>query len=69
MSSKRNSIEASVLRAALPEERGDVELWAFKRNRQQQDMAAAAEGKVTQRQLSWFAGGKARDLKVIGSPY
>lgn len=69
MSSSRPPIEANVLRAALPKERGDVELWAFKRERQQQDMAAAAEGKVIQRQLSWFAGGKARDLKVIGSPY
>lgn len=66
---KRNSIEANFLRATLPKERGDDELWVFKRERQQRDIAAAAEGKVTQRQLSWFAGGKARNLKIIGSPY
>lgn len=48
---------------------GDADLWAFKRQRQQRDIAAAADGKVTQAQLSWFSGGKARGLKLIGSPY
>ena len=48
---------------------GDAELWAFKRRRQQQDFLAVSEGKVTQGQLSWFAGGKARKLRLIDSPY
>jgi len=48
---------------------GDANLWAFKRQRQRADMAGAAEGRVTQDQLNWFSGGKARRLKVIGSPY
>lgn len=59
---------ASLLRAAR-DGSGDAELWAFKRRRQQGDMAAAAQGKVTQDQLNWFSGGKARDLRLIGSPY
>ena len=48
---------------------GDADLWAFKRQRQAADMAAAREGQLTQDQLSWFSGGKARALKIIGSPY
>lgn len=62
---------ASLLRSSHQEhqEAGDSDLWAFKRQRQQHDLSAAAQGKVTQNQLSWFSGGKARDLKLIGSPY
>ncbi|WP_422016027.1 hypothetical protein [Roseateles sp.] len=48
---------------------GDADLWAFKRRKQSSDMLAAARGQVSHDQLSWFAGGKARDLKLIGSPY
>jgi ParD-like antitoxin of type II bacterial toxin-antitoxin system len=59
---------ASLLRASH-QGAGDADLWAFKRQNQLRDMASAAQGKVTQQQLSWFAGGKARGLKVIGSPY
>ncbi len=59
---------ASLLRTSR-QGAGDADLWAFKRERQQHDMAAAAEGEVTQDQLSWFSGGKARGLKLIGSPY
>lgn len=59
---------ASLLRAS-GQRAGDADLWTFKRQRQQQDIAAAADGKVTQAQLSWFSGGKARGLKLIGSPY
>lgn len=62
---------ASLLRSSHQEHKdaGDGDLWAFKRQRQQRDMSAVSEGKVTQNQLSWFSGGKARDLKLIGSPY
>lgn len=59
---------ASLLRSA-GQGPGDANLWSFKRQKQQGDMTAAAKGKVTQDQLSWFSGGKARDLKLIGSPY
>ncbi|WP_234193018.1 MULTISPECIES: ParD-like family protein [Pseudacidovorax] len=48
---------------------GDANLWAFKRQRQQQDIVAATDGRVTQAQLSWFSGGKAQSLKLIDSPY
>lgn len=48
---------------------GDADLWAFKRERQRADMAGAEQGRVTQDQLNWFAGGKARRLKLIDSPY
>lgn len=62
---------ASLLRSSHQEHQdaGDGDLWTFKRQRQRHDLSAAAEGKVTQNQLSWFSGGKARDLKLIGSPY
>jgi len=59
---------ASLLKNA-PTGAGDEELWKFKRQRQETDMKALGEGRVTQDQLSWFSGGKARRLKVIGSPY
>lgn len=59
---------ASLLRSS-GQGTGDASLWAFKRQKQQHDIAAAAGGKVTQAQLSWFSGGKARGLKLIDSPY
>ncbi|WP_295539570.1 hypothetical protein, partial [uncultured Pseudacidovorax sp.] len=61
--------QAATLLRTSGERAGDIDLWTFKRQRQQQDVSAAAAGKVTQAQLSWFSGGKARDLKLIGSPY
>lgn len=48
---------------------GDASLWAFKRQRQQADLENARSGRVTQDQLSWFSGGKARNLKLVNSPY
>lgn len=59
---------AALLRASR-QDTGDADLWTFKRQKQRRDMAAGAEGKVTQDQLNWFSGGKARRLKLIGSPY
>lgn len=43
--------------------------WEFKRQRQREDMAAAARGDVTQDDLNWFSDGKARNLRLIDSPY
>jgi hypothetical protein len=61
---------ASLLRVRSDEgHRGDAELWHFKRQRQKADMDSAREGRATQDQLSWFSGGKARHLKIIGAPY
>lgn len=51
------------------EQQGDAKLWAFKRQRQKADLENARTGRVTQDQLSWFSGGKARHLKLINSPY
>ena len=59
---------ASLLRTSRPDA-GDLDLWAFKRERQHRDLRAAASGQLTQEQLSWFSGGKARRLKLIDSPY
>lgn len=50
-------------------EPGDATLWAFKRQRQRADLENARSGRVTQDRLSWFSGGKARNLKLIDSPY
>lgn len=52
-----------------PAEPGDAKLWAFKRQRQQADLATAQAGGLTQDQLSWFSGGKARVVKLVNSPY
>ena len=52
-----------------PRDRGDADLWRFKRARQAQDLQAVRDGRVTQRQLTWFAGGKAKLLRLINSPY
>lgn len=50
-------------------EAGDAKLWAFKRQKQRADLANAGSGLVTQDQLSWFPGAKARKLKLTDSPY
>ena len=59
---------ASLLRTSR-QDAEDLDLWAFKRERQRRDMSAAASGRFTQEQFSWFSGGKARRLKLIDSPY
>lgn len=48
---------------------GDADLWKFKRQRQKADMASAQAGRLSQDKLNWFSGGKARRLKIVGSPY
>jgi hypothetical protein len=48
---------------------GDANLWEFKRARQRADFEQAAAGLLSQDQLSWFPGDKARDLKLPDSPY
>ncbi len=58
---------ASLLKSQA--EAGDAKLWAFKRERQRADLAHARSGRITQDQLGWFSGGKARKLKLINSPY
>jgi hypothetical protein len=50
-------------------EHGDANLWAFKRQRQEADLENVRSGRFTQDQLSWFSGGKARNLKLVDSPY
>ena len=61
---------AALLKASSADRRvGDADLWAFKRARQQADMDSGQAGRLTQDQLSWFSGGKTRNLKVIGLPY
>lgn len=48
---------------------GDANLWEFKRQRQRADFEQARAGRVSQEQLSWFPGDKARRLKLPDSPY
>lgn len=60
---------ASLLRGTPSRAADGGALWAFKRARQAADMTAASEGRVTQDDLSWFAGGRAKQTKVHGSPY
>jgi len=50
-------------------EAGDAALWAFKRSRQALDLENVRSGRLSGDQLSWFAGGKARNLRLIDSPY
>jgi len=61
--------QVALLLKSQTEEQGDAGLWAFKRKRQQADLENARSGRVTQDQLSWFSDGKARNLKLINSPY
>ncbi|MGJ7498252.1 TA system antitoxin ParD family protein [Variovorax sp. RT4R15] len=61
--------QVALLLKSQTEEQGDARLWAFKRQRQQGDLENARSGRATQDHLSWFSGGKARNLKLINSPY
>ncbi len=61
--------QAAHLLKSQMDEHADARLWTFKRQRQQADLENARSGRVTQDQLSWFSGGKARKLKLINSPY
>lgn len=47
---------------------GDSDLWKFKRQRQKADLASVRAGRLSQDQLSWFSGGKARRLKIFDWP-
>ncbi|HSI50977.1 MAG TPA: hypothetical protein VLA61_22155 [Ideonella sp.] len=63
---------AALLRNADAQEDGtasDAALWAFKRAQQARDLAQVQSGRLAGDQLSWFAGGKAKDLRLIDSPY
>jgi hypothetical protein len=42
---------------------------AFKQQRQKDDLEAMRAGRVSQEQLGWFFGGKAKRLTIAGSPY
>ncbi|MEO3693402.1 TA system antitoxin ParD family protein [Roseateles paludis] len=48
---------------------GDAALWAHKRAQQQADMKNARAGRVSQKQLSWFSGNKAKRVKLRDTPY
>ena len=48
---------------------GDAALWAHKRAQQQADMKNARAGRVSQEQLSWFSGNKAKRVKLSDTPY
>ncbi|MCU0814846.1 MAG: ParD-like family protein [Burkholderiaceae bacterium] len=48
---------------------GEMDPLAFKQQRQKDDLEAMRAGRVSQEQLGWFFGGKAKRLKIAGSPY
>ncbi|WP_047193716.1 TA system antitoxin ParD family protein [Caldimonas brevitalea] len=47
----------------------EQELWSFKRAQQSQDLEAVTARRASNDQMSWFAGGKAKAAKLVGSPY
>jgi transcriptional regulator with XRE-family HTH domain len=51
--------------AVLPER----ELWAHKRERQARDLHNVHTGKLSNDDMSWFAGGKAKAAKLVNSVY
>ncbi len=51
--------------AVLPER----ELWAHKRERQARDLNNVHTGKLSNDDMSWFAGGKAKAAKLVNSVY
>lgn len=44
-------------------------LWAFKRERQARDLRSVRAGRQPAAAMSWFAGGKAKAARLVGSPY
>lgn len=56
-------------RKTICTEASEEDLWAFKRDRQRKDIENMERGLLTQDQLSWFSGGKARNSRLIDSPY
>jgi hypothetical protein len=48
---------------------GEMDPLAFKQQRQKDDLEAMRAGRVSQEQLGWFFGGKAKRLTIAGSPY
>ena len=44
-------------------------LWAFKRQRQAEDLRSVRAGRQPAAAMSWFAGGRAKAAKLVNSPY
>ncbi|HSV45495.1 MAG TPA: hypothetical protein VLJ58_06860 [Ramlibacter sp.] len=44
-------------------------MWAFKRERQQRDIASIQQGRRTNSDLSWFTDESARKAVVVGEPF
>lgn len=55
--------------ADLVEYVDEQELWARKRERQRRNQVALSAGRVTEDQVSWFSGGRARACELINSAY
>jgi hypothetical protein len=44
-------------------------MWAFKRQRQAEDLRSVRAGRQPAAAMSWFAGGRAKGAKLVNSPY
>lgn len=55
----------------LPQETvaSEQALWAFKRKRQATDLRSVRAGRQPAAAMSWFAGGRAKAVKLVNSPY
>ena len=64
---------AKLLRAGAPPrdatQAAERDLWAYKRKRQAQDLQHVRSGRLSNAQMSWFGGGKAKAAKLVNSPY
>ena len=47
----------------------EKELWALKREQQSQDLESVRSGRRSASSMSWFANGRARNAKLVDSPY
>jgi len=45
------------------------EIWKFKRALQANDIANVRSGRLSGEQLNWFAGGLARQSRLVNSPF
>jgi ribosomal protein L19E len=51
--------------AVVPEQ----EMWAHKRKQQRRDLENLRAGRLTEEEMSWFSGGRARACRLLNSPY
>jgi predicted homoserine dehydrogenase-like protein len=63
-----------MLRSANPAQESahpasEEELWALKRQQQSRDLDSVRSGQHSAASMSWFSNGRAKNVKLVDSPY